>query len=239
MAKVRSSNGTILLEGRPVAYRLYRMPRRKHVHLVVSADGVLQIRVPYWCSQMHAEAALRENGTWALEALERARDAVQARPSLGEGSELPLLDERLRLGLMQATRASVRREGEEVVVAGPDLQPGFVRSSLSVWYRGQARDYLGGRVACLAPRLGVVPSRLNIRGQKTRWGSCSSRGTVSLNWRLMLTPAELADYVVVHELCHLRHLNHSPEFWRFVATFVPDWQARRMRLRVMQGELPL
>jgi len=239
VAKLRSSNGTILLDGEPVPYRLYRMPRRKHVHLVVSADGGLQIRVPYRCSREYAEAVLRENGAWALEALGRATDAVQARPVLGEGSELPLLDERLCLGLRQASRASVQREGGEIVVAGPDLRPGSVRSSLSGWYRSQAREYLGGRVACLAPRLGVVPSRLSIRGQKTRWGSCSSRGTISLNWRLMLTPAELMEYVVVHELCHLRHLNHSPEFWRFVAAFVPDWQARRMRLRAVQDKLPL
>lgn len=239
MAKVRSSDGTVLLEGQPVTYRLLRMPRRKHVHLVVSADGGLQIRVPYRCSREHAEAVLRENGVWALEALERARDAVQARPALGEGSELSLLDERLYLGLRQATRVSVRREGAEIVVAGPDLRYGSVESSLSGWYRAQAHEYLGGRVACLAPLLGVAPSRLTIRGQKTRWGSCSYRGTISLNWRLMLTPAELAEYVVVHELCHLRHLNHSPEFWRFVATFVPDWQARRKRLRAVQGKLPL
>ena len=90
-----------------------------------------------------------------------------------------------------------------------------------------------------APRLGVRPSRLTIRGQRSRWGSCSGTGTVSLNWRLMLVPEALVDYVVVHELCHLRHMNHSPQFWEMVGGEIPDYLERRRRLDDLQRRLPL
>jgi predicted metal-dependent hydrolase len=78
-----------------------------------------------------------------------------------------------------------------------------------------------------APALGVRYRRVEIRGQRTRWGSCSATGTLSFNWRLALTPLEVLDYVVVHELCHLREPNHSPRFWRLVASRRPDWRRRR------------
>ena len=83
------------------------------------------------------------------------------------------------------------------------------------------------------------PARLAIRGQRTRWGSCTSRGTVSLNWRLVLLPSRLADYVIVHELCHLRHMNHSRRFWSLVASVIPDWAERRSELDAAQATLAL
>ena len=85
--------------------------------------------------------------------------------------------------------------------------------------------------------LGVSFSRIDVRGQRTRWGSCSSRGTLSFNWRLVLAPVEVLDYVVVHEVCHLREPNHSPRFWRLVAERRPEWRRHRDWLRVHGAEL--
>ena len=87
--------------------------------------------------------------------------------------------------------------------------------------------------------VGVRPQRVTIRGQRTRWGSCSTHGTISLNWRLLQVPGELVDYVLVHELCHLRHMDHSPRFWALVAETVPDHARRRARLDALQGTLPV
>jgi predicted metal-dependent hydrolase len=88
-----------------------------------------------------------------------------------------------------------------------------------------------------AAELGVEYRRIEIRDQRTRWGSCSPRGTLSFNWRLVLAPFEVLDYVVVHELCHLREPNHSPRFWRLVASRRPEWHAQRDWLRVHGPEL--
>jgi predicted metal-dependent hydrolase len=88
-----------------------------------------------------------------------------------------------------------------------------------------------------APVLGVTYERVQIRGQRTRWGSCSARGTLSFNWRLALAPLEVLDYVVVHELCHLREPNHSQRFWRLVASRRPDWRGQRDWLTAHGPEL--
>jgi hypothetical protein len=101
-----------------------------------------------------------------------------------------------------------------------------------VWYRRRAADVLGARVAHFAAVVGVAPPPLTVKDMRSRWGSCSAKGRVSLHWGLVLLDPALLDYVVVHELCHLRELNHGPAFWRRVAAVLPDWRERRKRLRV-------
>ncbi|MCD8103830.1 MAG: M48 family metallopeptidase [Lachnospiraceae bacterium] len=94
-----------------------------------------------------------------------------------------------------------------------------------------ALSYLPQRVAYYAARMGVNYGRITIREQKTRWGSCSSAGNLNFNWKLMLVPPELLDYVVVHELAHRREMNHSPQFWAIVEKELPDYRERRRRLK--------
>ncbi|MGN0471888.1 MAG: M48 family metallopeptidase [Lachnospiraceae bacterium] len=89
----------------------------------------------------------------------------------------------------------------------------------------------------LLPETGLPYRTISIRDQKTRWGSCSGRGTLSFNWRLMLVPPRVLDYVVVHELCHIKHMNHSPEFWKQVESVMPDYQERRRWLKEHGNEL--
>jgi predicted metal-dependent hydrolase len=104
------------------------------------------------------------------------------------------------------------------------LDPRFVSE---VEARLAVRELVAMLVEEEAPALGVVPARIQIRDQRSRWGSCSTRGTLSFNWRLVLAPFEVLDYVVVHELCHLREPNHSRRFWSLVEKRRPDWQAQR------------
>ncbi|MFN3611260.1 M48 family metallopeptidase [Tepidimonas sp.] len=97
--------------------------------------------------------------------------------------------------------------------------------------RAQARALFAARVAHFAPLLAVCPAALRVSSARTRWGSASTRGTVSLNWRLVCLPVELLDYVVVHELAHLREMHHGPAFWALVAAVLPDYAERRAALR--------
>lgn len=249
--RVLVQHGELRLDERLLRYRLRRTPRRRHVHLLVADDGVVEVRAPYRFSDAAAEAAIRANGGWLWRALHGAAERRDARPALVSGCVLPLLDESLELrvrdegapggapGLPQRRRARVWRQACRLHVWLRDADDTGVEALLEGWYRQQAREQLWSRLLVLAPALGVMPSALSIRAQRTRWGSCSSRGVINLNWRLLLLPTRLTDYVLVHELCHLRHMDHSPAFWALVATQMPDHDERRAELRERQAKLPL
>ena len=243
----------VFLGERAVAFKLYRVPRRRNVHVLVNDDGLLEVRAPWRFSLDEARAAIHEHRGWVLGALDETRSRIRMRPQLVSGSQLPLLDERLRLRvLVQAqlslfesgvpeTRhlGSVERLGRELRVEVRAAEPSTVRRLLEGWYRDQAPDLLAARMEPLAEVLGVSYARIQVRAQRTRWGSCSSRGTISLNWRLVLLPSALADYVLAHELAHLREMNHSPAFWRLVESVVPQYRCRRRELEHAARTMPL
>lgn len=228
-----------LLQVDDLTVRLVRVRRRRHLELRVSEAGALEVRGPWRCPAAAAREAVRQHQGWLRQTLARAQAAAARRPILGHGTRLPLLDEVLTLELRPALRAAVCRVGERLVVSGPEGDEALRRAALTRWYHREAPARLVPRLLALGQALGVAPTRVVVRGQRTRWGSCSARGTVSLNWRLLLVPEALADYVLVHELCHLRHMAHSPQFWGMVAQALPDWRERRTRLRRLQASLPL
>ena len=250
MATTIERPDTIRLGSVDVPYVFKRVPRRRHVHIVVNHDGTVEVRAPWRFSLSKARDTLRENAGLVQDALNEADERRAQRPRLVAGARLPLLDESLRLDVrtpaepdlfdeIRPGRGQVERQGTVLRVSGASLGDGELRALLEHWYRGEAVTHFGARVRHFSSRLGVRPSKVVVRGQRTRWGSCSSKGTVSLNWRLMMAPGALADYVVVHELCHLRHMNHSPDFWAMVAGVVPDYRQCRRSLDALQGRLPL
>lgn len=113
------------------------------------------------------------------------------------------------------------------------------REGLERRYRQAAKEYIPRRADYFAQRIGVSYERIRIAEQKTRWGSCSSRGTLSFNWKLMLAPPKVLDYVVVHELCHLIEMNHSPRFWKLVEEIIPDYKEYRKWLKENGNTLQL
>jgi predicted metal-dependent hydrolase len=127
-------------------------------------------------------------------------------------------------------KAGVRLEQARLVV---DLGPGGTRLAevLERWYRAQAAGLIGERAAALSAQMCVAYRRLTIRGQRTRWGSCSAKGNLSFNWKLMMAPQPVIDYVIIHELAHLKHMNHSKGFWDLVARHCPRWRERRKWLK--------
>jgi len=222
-----------------LAVQLVRVRRRRHIELRVSPEGEVEVRGPWRCSALAASEVVRRHHGWLRRTLSRLQGSPRHRPALVPGARIPLLDESLTLELRAGQRPGARRSGDWLVVTTPGADEATRREVLVRWYRREARDRLTSRLVALAGPLGVTPARVAVRGQRTRWGSCSARGTVSLNWRLLLVPAALADYVLVHELCHLRYLSHSPAFWAMVEGALPDWRERRARLRALGQALPL
>ena len=151
---------------------------------------------------------------------------------LCDGGEVPYLGERLSLTVRTETlrrRAHVSPRGSELRVAlGPDHS---LKDALETWYRRRARVEVAPRLDAAVERAGRGYDSLQIRGQRTRWASCSTSGAMSFNWRLLLAPAEILDYVVEHEVAHLDVQDHSPRFWRLLASRSPEWREHEAWLR--------
>ena len=221
-----------------VAYEFQRAPRRT-IGLSVGPKG-LSVRAPHWMPLAEIDALLLRKADWVLAKLRQLEQASRLAPAPTEwrhGTVLPCLGRSLVLEL--DPHSDPRREGLAATLAdgrlrlglAPDAEPGLVHAQARSWLMGAAQQVFIERLDHFAPRLDVSYRSLRLSNAATRWGSASLDGSLRLNWRLVHLELELIDYVVVHELSHLRQMNHGPEFWRVVASVMPDYEPRRQRLR--------
>jgi hypothetical protein len=179
--------------------------------------------LPRRAPEREAVAAIAELTPWIerrVAELERVRRTVAAR-----GDTIPYLGEPLRL-ITEPGRTRVHRQGDALLVPTTDRH-----SALERWFRRAARSEIAPRLDRACVLAGASYRRLTIRGQRTRWGSCSPTGTLSFNWRLLLAPEPVLDYVVWHEVCHLEVLDHSPRFWALLQDRCPDYRQHVRWLR--------
>lgn len=239
------ANRRVQLRGCDVGYEFQRGKRRT-IGLSVGAEG-LSVRAPRWSTFGEIEAVLHEKAGWVIdklvEARERAERQARSRVHWADGAELPLLGEPVRLLLDPAHGFSGR--GAALDAATRTLRIGLphhaseaqIRDAAQAWLMRHARGVFTERLDHFAPQLGVRWTRLSLSNADTRWGSASADGRIRLNWRLIHLSMEMVDYVVVHELSHLRHMDHSPRFWDVVASVMPDHAERRRALK--ESALPL
>jgi predicted metal-dependent hydrolase len=224
-----------------IPYRIRRSERARRARILVDGEGV-EVVVPRRFPLREVEPFVEEKRAWIERTLRRMRETESELPParLEHGGLVPYLGESLRLAVLLEPgrrREHVARRGEELRVALPgaagELLPagGALREAMERWYRRRARAEVAPRLDAACARAGTSYTRLQIRGQRTRWASCSSTGAMSFNWRLLLAPPEILDYVVEHEVAHLERLDHSPRFWRLLASRCPDWRAREAWLR--------
>lgn len=182
----------------------------------------------------NVEPFVQEKRPWIERTLRRMRESENEfpPPQVQAGGEIPYLGERLLLDVRTETarsRAHVLRRGAELRVALPPQTE--LRNALEGWYRRQARKEVGARLDAAVARAGRRYATLQIRGQRTRWASCSTSGAMSFNWRLLLAPEEILDYVVEHEVAHLEIQDHSARFWSLLASRSPGWREHEAWLR--------
>ncbi len=232
-----------LLAGHRVAYEL-RRSRRRSIGFVVGPEG-LSVSAPRWLGQADIESALREKAAWILRKLHEQRERaarVQAhRVEWREGGQLPFLGEPVILVLDPRVAGAVLHTDANTLPGVPRLTlhlglpqhaaPGQVRDLVQSWLQRQARRIFEERCAVFAERLGVRMTGLSLSSAATRWGSASADGRIRLNWRLVHFAIPVIDYVVTHELAHLREMNHSPAFWAVVRTALPGYEQARGALR--------
>jgi len=226
-----------------VAYHLQRASRRS-IGMVVGADG-LSVRAPRWVSHGEIEQVLREKADWICRKLadqhRRAQRQAQARIDWQEGATVPVLGESVILVLDERVDGAVLHEDAQALpgVARKTLHLGLpqqasgaqIRDAVNAWLQRKALELFQDRVRHFAGQLGVQVRRVQLSSARTRWGSASADGSIRLHWRLVHFGPAIVDYVVAHELAHLREMNHSPRFWDVVASVLPDYHQARRALR--------
>lgn len=225
------TSGQVHIQGRSVDYRLTKSNRRS-ISLRI-ADYGLRVGAPFNASIEQVETLLRQNGDWVLRKLAIWQERERA-DLLAEGSEILWLGETCRLARADGRKSCLHNGVLELYIAdGQDFSEAFAR-----FCKLRARPLFQERLSHYAARLGVPPPPLVLSSAKSRWGSCNAKGEIRLSWRLMHFPLALIDYVVAHELAHLKEMNHSPLFWATVERIYPDWQRARNEIRRLAATLP-
>jgi predicted metal-dependent hydrolase len=204
--------------------------RRKTIAIMIQPDGSLVVRAPLRASLKHIQALVEEKGEWIRRKQEEVRRRVQAQPAhrFVDGECFLYLGQEYPLVVVDGARTPLRLDGNFYLakIAQPQAAQVF-----EAWYRAQARQVIGARTVALAQQHGLAFSRLRIMTAHTRWGSCGAGGTLNFNWRLVMAPQPVIDYVILHELAHLKVHNHSPLFWAEVACMLPGYKPLRAWLK--------
>ena len=234
-----------------IHYLLVQSPRRKSMMIHIKGtehpafspgNGLLvRVLVPSFAQERHIQDFLKENERWIVNQVQRARqNRLKFKPlKFNEGEEFLFLGNKYPLETTKVNNAQlpVRFNGEKWIIpvseaASAGAIPDDLKDKMIAWYRSQAQEILGGRVFHFARVMGVEPVHIGIRAQKRIWGSCHYRKkAIYLNWKIILAPLPVVDYVVVHELSHLKVPDHSKKFWRQVEKICPDYRQQSRWLK--------
>jgi len=220
--------------------------RRKTIAISIDPDQKILVKAPVQISHDEIQKIVEKKAGWIVKKRkELAKRQAQKEPQeLADGRQLWYQGNPYVLQILIKADSKKGNSGRNVELSAGKLmvyteqgQEAEVRKNLMQWYYEQAGQWICQRAEHYNEDLKEPVNRICIKDQKSRWGSCSSKRNLNFNWRIIMAPPEVADYVVVHEMCHLKHLNHSPEFWKEVAGILPDYQERRKWLREHGSEL--
>mgnify|MGYP000432678276 CR=1 FL=1 len=233
-----------------IDYQLIRSARRKTLGLQVK-QGEIIVRAPVFLSDEQINGFIHQKSDWLKSKLEQQKTHPVSQPfSFTQGSFIWINGERKKLNITFQAIAQVLDLKDEIRVVLPlksrhhhnklsseELTKQRVKKQLECWFKLQASKYISNRLPKFSLQTNLVPKSFKIRQYKARWGSCNSRDELSFNYLLMMAPYWVVDYVIIHELCHLRHLNHSKDFWQLVAHHNPEFKQAKVWLKKHQREL--
>ena len=221
-----------------LSIEVVRTKRRKTASIKV-IDGSVQAIVPDQLSDGRVQDLIQKRTPWIRKRLREQSQIITPKPKeYVSGESFTYLGRNYRLKVSRGTDREVKLKGGYLEVSLPKKpKDGDIRTALIEWYEQHALERLTQKTNRYAGIMGVTPSSISVRDYKARWGSCSSKGEISYNWRIIIAPHHIVDYVVVHELCHLKHPNHSPAYWKSVNREFSDYQVCRRWLKEHGTEL--
>jgi predicted metal-dependent hydrolase len=232
----------IQIDDKAITYRLERK-NRKTLSIKVTSHREVIVSAPLFLNDEKVEEIIKSRFNWIISKLETVKAASKDEPSNLKTLKFLGQDYKLNLNESAGSVIKVIFNKSEFQVFIPrsmkDNRNEYIRDALEKWYRVQAKAILEDRTVHYAEKLKVKPERIVIKDQKTKWGSCSSKGNINYNYRIVMAPMNIIDYLVVHEMCHLIHMNHSKDFWKLVESILPNSKVYREWLKVNGNSLIL
>ncbi|HII01958.1 TPA: M48 family metallopeptidase [Methanosarcinaceae archaeon] len=233
------ANDSIKACGRTIAYEIIYSKRRKSAAIVVRPDLKVEFRAPPGLDSETIRTMVRKKADWVLKKLDGFEGKRNLNPEKRyiDGEKFLYLGEEYPLKLTFGGGVlSAGLEGPVLEVVIPEkvpepLGPASVRGAVWQWYLGCADEKVGELVEAYSDKMGISPPSFRVKYQKRRWGSCSADNVLRINFQLMMAPPEQLEYVVVHELCHVKEKNHSKNFWALVEELMPDYRVHREGLK--------
>ncbi|WP_286234831.1 M48 family metallopeptidase [Thalassotalea sediminis] len=225
-------------------FQLLRCNKRKRIALQVKDNQVI-VKAPYAVPIAYIENLVWQKRNWIEKVLIEQQQAQHLQNKLHDNGQLWLFGELIPISVQVGEKANVNYEQRRLVITlclpknniSPVDNLTRIKKAIEQWLKQQAELILSEKIAVYSQQMSMYPSSLAIRQYKARWGSCDNTGQIKLNYLLMMLPHWVIDYVVVHELCHLKHLNHSREFWQLVGEYQPDYMLAKKWLRDHQHSL--
>ncbi|OGN91908.1 MAG: hypothetical protein A2Z75_06485 [Chloroflexi bacterium RBG_13_50_10] len=229
------------INGQTITYTLKRSLRARRVRLEVRPQTGLTVIVPRSYNIGQLSGLLESKERWISRNLARWShfQPLSAKKELRSGDTVPYLGRDLELVKRKNHDCicDITLDGNMLAVSPGLFKNGILESALEQWYRAEAARLINERADKLSSNIGISYKRIAIRGQKTRWGSCSRKKNLSFNWKLIMAPEPVIDYVIIHELTHLKEMNHSKRFWELVAQYCPGWRDYKKWLKQHEADL--
>ena len=219
-----------------IPYTLVRSDR-KTLSMQIGKDGTLIVRAPKRCSKAYIEEFVRKHEVWAIKNQARMQEIIAERQEyrLREGEQIPFCGNMLTVHLTSEMQVILDAENKTLTL--PDLPVAELKGSLYRLYKKAGRQWLQGRLDYWSKVMNIPYSAMKVGSATKRWGSCTREGNINLSWLNFFAPLEVVDYLLVHELSHRVHFDHSPAFWGLVARYLPDYKLRKKLLNSVYREL--
>jgi predicted metal-dependent hydrolase len=215
---------------------------RKTISIRIDDQGNVIVSCPLYISDKKVKELVESKAAWISSKLDEIESAKRSRENL---TNISFLGRSYKVNIHEIEQDIIKIKLEEntfevhITNKLKEKREEYIKDSIVRWYRERAKKIFEERIKYYSQKLGVSPNRVSIKDQSTRWGSCSSKGNINLNYRVVMAPMEVIDYLIVHELSHMIHLNHSKDFWLLVESVLPDYKERRAWLKANGNKLKL
>ena len=228
-------NSSLIFDTKKIEYNVI-YSKRKTLEISIKAPGIITVRAPIYMSEEQIEKNVRNKSKWIIEklAILSKVDITPIKKEYVEGETFIYRGENYLLKVVideKLKKPEVKLYEDKLIITMPRQDEEAIKDAIWSWYKNEAKMTIADRVEHYSRYFNLKPNNIKIKAQKTRWGSCTYKNDLAFNYKLIMMPPQVLDYVVIHEMCHMEHKDHSKNFWSRVSSIMPDYKDKRKWLK--------